>query len=134
MTPTSRTARALGSVVFFVAGLAYILLPPLTTISTFDTALPAIAYGCVFAAGGAISLYGVSARYTQIERFGVVLVVIAATCLTLTQGLVMLDGPTWTRLGGTLVYAGYTMWAFERWHSLGADAQAVRALADEDRG
>ena len=134
MSTTSRLSRIVGSAVFLLAGLAYIVVPPVTTTRFLESWWPAAAWGVVFALGGIVSTLGVVMRFVQIERFGVLLVVIASTCLTSVQALVMLDGPTWTRLGGTLVYAGFTIWSFERWHRLEADERAIRELAGGESG
>ena len=127
----SRFLRALGSVVFLTAGLFYVLAPPRTATSFFDTPFPAIAWGAVFVLGGLVSLIGVFTRYVHIERFGVFAIVVAGTCLSIGQALVMFDVPiTWTRGGGLLVYVAFTLFAFERWYRLGADEQAINAVAD----
>ena len=128
---STRLFRALGSLVFLAAGLFYVLAPPRTTTSFFDTPFPAIAWGTVFVFGGAVSLIGVLTRYVHIERFGVFAIVVAGTCLSVGQAMVMFDVPiTWTRGGGLLVYVAFTLFAFERWHRLGADEQAINAVAD----
>lgn len=127
----SRFLRALGSVVFLSAGLFYVLAPPRTTTSFFDTPFPAIAWGSVFILGGFVSLLGVLTRYVHIERFGVFAIVVAGVCLSIGQGLVMFDVPiTWTRGGGLLVYVAFTLFAFERWYRLGDEERAINAVAD----
>lgn len=78
----SRFLRAFGSLVFLSAGLFYVLAPPRTTTSFFDTPFPAIAWGAVFVLGGLVSLIGVFTRYVHIERFGVFAIVVAGTCLS----------------------------------------------------
>lgn len=131
MIGMSRFLRALGSLVFLSAGLFYVLAPPRTTTSYFDTPFPAIAWGAVFVFGGAVSLFGVLSRFVHIERFGVFAIVVAGTCLSIGQSFVMFDVPiTWTRGGGLLVYVAFTLFAFERWYRLGADEQAINAVAD----
>lgn len=131
MTRTSRVFRALGSAVFLTAGLFYVYATPRTTASYFDSTFPAVVWGWVFVLGGFVSLLGVMTRYVHIERFGVFAIVVAGTCLTIGQTMVMFDLPiTWTRGGGTLAYLGFTIFALERWHRLGADERAINAIAD----
>lgn len=132
MNRTSRFLRALGSLVFLGAGLFYVFASPRTTASYFDSTYPAVVWGWVFILGGIVSLLGVLSRYVHIERFGILSIVIAGTCLFAGQVLVMFDVPiVWTRGGGTLAYFGFTLFAFERWYRLGADEQAINAVADK---
>ena len=132
-TRTSRTTRACGSVLFTAAGAFYVLAPPNTTTAYFDTPWPAILWGLVFLVGGIMSLVGTLTQYVHVERLGVLWCAIAAAMLTLGQAAVMLDHPvTWTRGGGTLVYAGFAAWAFERWMRLAPDEKAIAALAHEE--
>lgn len=132
MSRTSKVLRALGSIVFFAAGIFFVYATPRTTASYFDSTFPAVVWGWVFVLGGFVSLVGVMARYVHIERFGVFAIVIAGTCLTIGQTMVMFDLPiTWTRGGGTLAYLGFTVFALERWYRLGADERAINAIADE---
>ncbi|SMY01037.1 hypothetical protein BSP239C_03172 [Brevibacterium sp. 239c] len=132
MNRTSRFLRALGSVLFLASGLFYVLAPPHTTTSFFDTPFPAIAWGSVFVFGGFVSLLGVITGYVHVERFGVFAIVVAGSCLSIGQALVMFDVPiTWTRGGGLLVYVAFTLFSFERWYRLGAEEQAINAIADE---
>lgn len=132
MNRTFRFLRALGSVLFLASGLFYVLAPPHTTTSFFDTPFPAIAWGSVFVFGGLVSLLGVLTRYVHVERFGIFAIVVAGACLSIGQAFVMFDLPiTWTRGGGLLVYVAFTLFSFERWYGLGADEQAINAVADE---
>ena len=131
MSRTSRTLRTLGSCIFTAAGLFYVLAPPNTTTSFFDTPAPAIMWGWVFAIGGLISLAGTLSRIVHVERLGVLFVAVAAAMLTAGQTLVMFADPiTWTRGGGTLVYLGGGLWALERWWRLGLDERAINEVAD----
>lgn len=132
MTLVSRVLRSMGSLVFAGAGAFYVLAPPMTTTSYFDTSWPAVTWGWVFFIGGILSLIGVFTRYIHLERFGVLCVTIAGLMLTTAQASVMFDDPvTWTRGGGTLAYLGLAVWALERWHRLGVDERAINAVADE---
>lgn len=131
MTPSQRALRVVGSATFLLAGLAYVFMPPVTATKYLESWWPAAVWGILFATGGAVSIYGILSRYVQVERFGLLIVLVAAACLTMTQTLIMFDGPTWTRAGGTLVYAGYTIWAIERWTRLAPDEQAIRELTDK---
>lgn len=131
MTRTSRLSSFIGSLIFFLAGTAYVFIPPVTSTTFLESWYPAAAWGSVFAVGGLVSGYGVAARFVQLERFGVLMVVIAAACLTSAQTIVMLSGPTWTRMGGTLVYLGFASWAFERWQRLAGEESAIRDLTGE---
>ncbi|QDH86407.1 hypothetical protein AGM16_0022 [Brevibacterium phage AGM16] len=131
MDRTSRILRTLGSVVFTADGGFYILAPPTTTTSFFDTPVPAIMWGWVFAAGGIVSLIGTLTRIVHVERLGVLFVIVAAAMLVAGQSMVMFGDPiTWARGGGTLVYAGFGLWAFERWRKLGRDERAINEIAD----
>lgn len=131
MDRTSRALRAIGSIVFTAAGGFYILAPPSTTTSFFDTPVPAIMWGYVFAAGGIISLIGTLSRIVHLERLGVLFVVVAAAMLVAGQSMVMFADPiTWTRGGGTLIYMGFGLWAFERWWRLGRDEKAINEIVD----
>lgn len=132
MNRASRFLRALGSIVFLGAGLFYVFASPRTTASYFDSTYPAVVWGWVFILGGIVSLIGVISQYVHIERFGILSIVIAGVCLCAGQTLVMFDSPiVWTRGGGTLAYFGFTLFAFERWYRLGADEQAINAVADK---
>lgn len=132
MNRISRLLRALGSIVFLGAGLFYVFASPRTTASYFDSTYPAVVWGWVFILGGIVSLLGVLSRYVHIERFGVFAIVVAGSCLSIGQALVMFDVPiTWTRGGGLLVYVAFTLFSFERWYRLGAEEQAINAIADE---
>lgn len=132
MNRTSRFLRALGSLVFLGAGLFYVFASPRTTASYFDSTYPAVVWGWVFILGGVVSLLGVLSRYVHIERFGVFAIVVAGSCLSIGQALVMFDVPiTWTRGGGLLVYVAFTLFSFECWYRLGAEEQAINAIADE---
>lgn len=127
----SRFSRASGSVIFVLAGIFYVFAPPNTTTEFFDTSWPAIAWGAVFIVGGFISGYGTLAKFPQVERLGVFMVMVAAICLTGAQIMVMWNAPvTWTRGGGTLVYLGFSAWVFDRWARLGDDEAAIRQVAD----
>lgn len=131
MDKTSRALRAIGSIVFTAAGGFYVLAPPSTTTAFFDTPVPAIMWGYVFAAGGLISLAGTFTRIIHVERLGVLFVVVAALMLVAGQSLVMFgDTITWTRGGGTAVYLGFGLWAFERWWKLGRDERAINEIVD----
>lgn len=132
MDRTSRILRTVGSIVFLAAGAFYVFAPPNTTTSFFDTPAPAVAWGWVFAAGGLVSLLGTLSRIVHVERLGVLFVIVAAAMLTAGQSLVMFGSEevTWTRGGGTLVYLGFGLWAFERWWKLGRDERAINDVAD----
>ena len=126
--------KYLGSCVFTLAGLFYIMAPPRTTSEFFDAQWPAMLWGCIFFAGGVVSGIGAVARVPHVERFGVFCVSVAAVCLTAGQLLVMLEYPiTWTRGGGTLVYLGLASWAFERYLRLSNDVDAINALDGGER-
>lgn len=132
MDRTSRILRTVGSIVFLAAGAFYVFAPPNTTTSFFDTPAPAVMWGWVFAAGGLISLIGTITRVVHLERLGVLFVVVAAAMLVAGQSLVMFgaNSITWTRGGGTLVYMGFGLWAFERWWRLGRDEKAINEIVD----
>lgn len=135
MDRTSRIFRAVGSTIFIGAGAFYILAPPNTTTSFFDTPTPAVMWGWVFAVGGLISLIGTTTRVVHVERLGVLFVIVAAAMLVAGQSLVMFggaEGITWTRGGGTAVYLGFGSWAFERWWRLGRDERAINEIADAE--
>lgn len=132
MSGPSRLLRSFGSIVFAGAGIFYVIAPPLTTSSYFEAEWPAVTWGWIFAIGGVISLIGTFTRYVHVERLGVFCVAVAGALLATAQTSVMLDTPiTWTRGGGSLVYFGLALWAFERWHRLGEDERAINAVADE---
>lgn len=128
-----RALRIAGAFTFLLAGLAYIFLPPVTTTKYLESEWPAAAWGGLFAIGGLVGIYGISIRIVQYERFGWLLVWVASACLSLTQALVMADGPVWTRAGGTLIYISYTVWGLERWLRLADDEDAVRELPERER-
>lgn len=123
-----------GSLFFTLSGLAYVLLPPRSSTTYFDSSLPAKTWGVLFAIGGIISLWGVLTKYTHTEKLGVAFVAVATLALAFNNILLMIDAPVvWTRLGGSLFYLASCMWASERWYRLGKDVEMLgRLVEDED--
>lgn len=72
--------------------------------------------------GGIISIYGMHTRLIDWEKFGMTVVLVGLASLSVNQSMLMLDyPPTWTRMGGTLVYWAGSAWAFDRVLKLSAD-------------
>lgn len=120
---------------FLATGVFYVAAPPRTTSQYFDTSVPAIMWGIVFAIGGLIAVLGVMRRTPHLERLGLMFIVIAGTVLTLSQAAVMLSAPvTWTRGGGTGAYASFTLLAFAFWMKLRKKVEVSNLAADLPEG
>lgn len=120
---------------FLLSGGFYILAPPRTTSQYFDTSIPAVMWGIVFAIGGLIAVLGVMRRTPHLERLGLMFIVIAGTVLTLSQTAVMFAAPiTWTRGGGTGAYASFTLLAFAFWMKLRKKVEVSNLAADLPEG
>lgn len=136
MSTPARSVRAVMTAAFigFVAsGIAYVIAPPRTTAQFLDSNIPATLWGCVFLVGGIIAVGGVLKRLPHVERLGLMLIVIAGVVLTLAQIGVMFGPPiTWTRGGGTGIYASFTLLAFGSWLRLGKNVETVNLAADID--
>lgn len=131
---SDRSARAVmiaAFIGFIISGVAYVAAPPRTTAQFFDSSTPAILWGVVFFVGGMIAVNGVIRKVPHIERLGLMLVIIAGTVLTLTQGAVMFADPiTWSRGGGTGVYGSFTILSIAFWLRLGRNVETVNLVAD----
>lgn len=123
--------RLAGSIIFLVAGLFFLIHPPLTAATFFETTWLNLADGLIFAMGGSISLWGVVTRRADIERLGVSLVVMAGLFLFFIQTTLMFPGDrvVWTRGGHTLVYLGFATWALDRWIYLGDVIEVIAGAA-----
>lgn len=123
--------RLAGSIIFLVAGVAFLVFPPQTAATFFETTWLSLADGLIFALGGGISLGGLLTRRVDIERLGVSLVVIAGFFLFLIQISLMFPGDriVWTRGGHTLVYLGFATWALDRWVYLGDVIEVIEGAA-----
>ncbi|MCQ9385109.1 hypothetical protein [Brevibacterium moorei] len=135
MRSLSKWFKMIGSVLFILAGIWYILFPPMSSAHVYGGDWLSLLYGIVFAAGGLISAGGVLSSYVQVERYGVFMVAVAGIILSLSQLFLMLDYPvTWSRGGGVAIYTAFTVWAFERWHRLKPAEDAIREIAPEVKG
>lgn len=123
--------RLAGSIIFLGAGLFFLIHPPMTAATFFETTWLSLADGLIFAMGGSISLWGVVSRRADIERLGVSLVVIAGLFLFFIQTTLMFPGDrvVWTRGGHTLVYLGFATWALDRWIYLGDVIEVIVGAA-----
>lgn len=119
---------------FVLSGTAYVIAPPRTTAQYFDSSLPAVLWGVVFFIGGIVAVTGVIKKTPHLERLGLILIVIAGAVLTLSQAAVMFSSPiTWTRGGGTGVYASFTLLAYAFWLRLRKQVETVNLAADLER-
>lgn len=139
MLRTGRRLRIVAGVVVFIAGVAYILFPPATTIGLFAAAWPPIGWGIVLAISGGVTVWGIHSKLMQVEQLGMMGMGIGAGLLTISQTLVMVMGGTGfapTRLGGTAVYLAFTILATARYFELAADIRAAklaRELLNDER-
>lgn len=125
------TAAFLG---FILSGMLYIAAPPRTTAQFLDSNGPAMLWGVVFLAGGVIAVAGVVKKLPHVERLGLMFIIIAGVVLTITQAFVMFSTPiTWSRGGGTGIYASFTLLAFGSWLRLGKSVETVNLAADIER-
>ena len=121
-------AKWAGTIIIAWAGLAYIILPPVSTVGLYSAAWPARAWGAMMLTGGIVTIYGLWSRLIDWEKFGMTVVLVGIASLTANQTLLMLDyPPTYTRLGGTLVYLAGTAWVMDRTLRLSSD----KRLSDE---
>ena len=75
-------------------------------------------------AGGIVTLYGMATRVIDWEKFGMTIVLVGLASLSVNQTMLMVDyPPTWTRMGGTLVYWAGSAWVLDRIIRLSADKQ-----------
>lgn len=131
----SRFLRFVGSVIFTMAGLLYLVFPPNSSNHMFQGDWVSVSYGLVFAIGGVVSCLAVAMKVVQVERFGVLMVVVAGAILSTVQVLLVFAEPvTWTRGGGAAVYVGFTLWALERWWALKPVEEAIKVAATLDTG
>lgn len=116
---------------FGISGLAYVLAPTRSTAQFFDTNAPAMMWGVVFLLGGIIAVTGVVKKLAHVERLGLMFIIIAGTVLTITQTAVMFSPPiTWSRGGGTGVYASFTLLAIGSWLRLGRSVETANLAAE----
>lgn len=129
MLRAGRRLRIVAGIVVLIAGLAYIIFPPNTTIGLFAAAWPPIGWGIVLAISGGVIVWGIRSGLMQVEQLGMMGTGLGAGLLTVSQTLVMVLGDTGfapTRLGGTAVYLAFTILATARYFELAADIRAAR--------
>lgn len=120
---------------FVTSGLFYVFAPPNSSSQFYDSSIPAVLWGVVFSLGGFFAIWGILRKTPHLERFGLMLVVIAGSVLTISQSALMFEVPiTWTRGGGTGAYGSFTLLALALWLRLGKRVEAVNFVADMDRG
>ena len=133
MVRAGRRLRTVAGVVVLIAGVAYVLWPPNTTIGLFDAAWPPIGWGIILAISGGVIVWGIRSKLMQVEQLGMMGLGIGAGLLTISQTLVMILGGTGfspTRLGGTAAYLAFTIFAAARYFELSADIRAARLARD----
>lgn len=117
-------AKWVASVIITWAGLAYMILPPLSTVGLYQVSWPARVWGGMMLIGGVVTLYGMVTRVIDWEKFGLTIVLVGLASLSVNQTMLMVDfPPTWTRMGGTLVYWAGSAWVLDRIIRLSADKQ-----------
>ena len=134
---SSKSVKIITSLAFlgFVAsGLFYVFAPPNSSSQYYDSSIPAVLWGVVFVLGGFFAVWGIIRKTPHLERFGLMLVIIAGGVLTISQTALMLEIPiTWTRGGGTGAYGSFTLLALALWLRLGKRVEDVNFVADMDR-
>ena len=120
---------------FIISGLFYLLAPPTSTFRFYETNVPAMLWGAVFIVGAGVAMWGALKRIPHVQRLGLMFVIIAGTVLTANQTLLMFDEPiTWTRGGGTVVLAAYTLITLVLWRKLKPRVDIVNLAADIEEG
>lgn len=132
----ARAVRIASYAVFIAGGIFYIVAPPLSSKSFFNTEALAVSWGVVFAIGGVIAVIGAATRVPHTERLGLILVSIAGAVLTINQVAVMFEEPiTWTRGGGTAAYGAFSLLSLALALQMGDKIDSINFVADrEGRG
>lgn len=101
-----RDSRALHfavAILSVVAGLFYLVFPPVTTTGFFEGSWPPRTWGAALAIGGIIKLVGLITRILDWQLLGLTFLVAGWVALALAQTLVMFGPPiSPTRGGGTI--------------------------------
>lgn len=126
--------RYLASTLLIAAGLMYLTHPPRTTARYFEGEWPALVWGVLMLVGGGIILWGLQSRILQIEQYGMLMVGTGAGLLSIGQTMVMLDGPTWTRGGGTAVLWALVAFSAARYFELSAEIRSARLARQRGEG
>lgn len=126
-----RVARLVGGVWGLVAGVFYVVWPPITTTKFLNSPWPAQAWGVFFLIGGLVSMVAWWRRVLVLDRIGLSFLITGTAALALTQATVMLSYPiSYTRGGGTAVLFVLLGYLVGRWQDVRKDEIKAREAID----
>ena len=126
-----RYARLVGYVAAILAGVAYIVFPPITSFYNLDAAWPAMVWGTLFILGGCVAIRAWTKKELLLDRIGLSLIIIGSFGMFIHQSYQAMVSVTWTRLG----YMGSILlllsFLVSRWQDVRHDEQLAEAAIRE---
>lgn len=126
-----RHARLVGYISSILAGVAYIVFPPITSFYSYDAAWPAIGWGVLFILGGFVSIRAWYTRELLLDRIGLSLIIIGGFGMFIHQSYQSIVSVSWTRLG----YAGSILlllsFLVSRWQDVLHDERMADKAVEE---
>ena len=111
--------RLVAGVAFVLAGLSYLIFPPVTATSYFSSDVPPRIWGAMMIFGGVLKVTASITTHLTIDRAGLTALAAGTAGLAAAQTMILFDFPiTWTRLGGTFAYWILFVLLLMRWQDV----------------
>lgn len=126
-----RVARLFASIAGTLAGLFFIIFPPMSSTQLLEASWPARTWGAFFLAGGIVSAVAWWRRNLTVDLLGLTCLAAGTFTLTGNQLMLMLEHPiTYTRGGGTVVLAVLLGFLVARLQDVYQDSKEAQAAQD----